>query len=335
MEHQSSLGIEAFKASDDKLVLVKPPIELDGVKEGDTLRRFVDLPKLLDLLASKTLVLPRLRDMMAGDPFECAARFGFNGWTDPKLKERAKELENWAPVSARNPFQPKIYVAGELRPDALYQSKFDSDLARMDQAELRDAVWFLEKERIKQRVVCSCWYGGESDSDAMWKIYAAQVGVSIVTTPARLRASVSLSAQETEAPNVKLTLASVQYDDCVECGERKPWLIKRKAFRHESEVRLFCEATHFFGRRLSLQVDLSKLIKEIVITPFAKEWQAKCIETAAKVLLTQAGAPEIPIKRSEHMKEPESAWPPDRYFAQVASGYFGKLSTTIFPSSKP
>jgi hypothetical protein len=62
-----------------------PTIELKDIDAETPLRRFIDLPKLFDLLKNKCLVLPRLRDLMAGDP----------------LLPLAKQFETHSPSSRR------------------------------------------------------------------------------------------------------------------------------------------------------------------------------------------------------------------------------------------
>ena len=113
---------------------------------------------------------------------------------------------------------------------------------------------------------------------------------------------------------------------------QEPWLIKRKAFVHEKEVRLYCDVPFVFGTHLDVEVDISKLIEEIVITPFAATWQISGITGAIEALLQEVGASHIKVRQSKHMRAPEIVWPPERkklgeLFAHFAN--VGKKSKNI------
>src|SRR6266851_2833625 len=60
-----------FFRSRNKDVTVKPPL-ISGV--GEKLRRFIDLPKLFDLLSNRRVIFPPWRKLITGDPFECFAQ---------------------------------------------------------------------------------------------------------------------------------------------------------------------------------------------------------------------------------------------------------------------
>lgn len=89
-----------------KEIAVSPKLVLSGVLKGQRLRRFVDLPKLFDLLNNRRLVLPRLRELMEADPFECFARKSFDHLDRSELETYAKSLKYLAPDSAKKWFNP-------------------------------------------------------------------------------------------------------------------------------------------------------------------------------------------------------------------------------------
>jgi hypothetical protein len=177
--------------------------------------------------------------------------------------------------------------------------------------ELKEGVWFLERERLKSELVCSCWYKNSVESDAMWKIYASQMGVTISSSAARMESAMKLVAPKIYQNRTELKLAAIHYEDVDECGNREPWLIKRKAFEHEKEVRLYCDVPFDFGLRFEAHIDVSKFIEEIVITPFAKVWEFQGIKAAIEALLKEIGAPQITVRQSKHMRAPEVGWPPE------------------------
>lgn len=294
-------------------ISIRPDVELKGVAPSEPIRRFVDLPKLFDLLANRRLILPRLRELVAADPYECFARKSFSNLSADELRKRAMELEVFAPEVACGP-APHIAPTAEISSlqeyvDSLPKSKFDHDIKRMSHEELQRAVWRLEQERLKCDLVCSCWYKGTVESDAMWKIYAAQLGVCVVTTVERLVSAIQLQVPKIYAQYMRLGLSAVEYEDSSECGSKDPWLIKRKAFEHEKEVRLYCEVPYAFHSLFELQMDPSVLIEEIVISPFAAHWQMRSIAAAIRALLKEAGINGIKVRPSQHMNAPSVGWP--------------------------
>jgi hypothetical protein len=287
-------------------VVVSPELVLSDVSTDETLRRFMDLPKLFDILKNRRLVLPRLKELMKADPFECSAKKSFDHLDRAALELRARDLEEYAPESLQYP--PRI-----LPPPSFAYSppQFDSDVRQMTLEALKDAVWYLERERLQRYVVCSCWHGGTVESDAMWKIYAPQLGVMISSSAARMKSGIKMTVPKILAARAELNLAAVHYDDTNECGDLEPWLIKRKAFAHENEIRLYCDGPTRHGSSLELEVDISIFIEQIVITPFAAPWQFSAIKGAIEALLKQAAAGQITVRRSKHMLAPEIGWPPE------------------------
>lgn len=278
-------------------------IDFKDIPPKQPFRRYIDLPKLFDMLANKHLVMPRLRQLAEGDPFECSARKRYDylecaNPDRPKLEQRAKELWQLAPEPDRSlPFRTVL------------SDSFDKIIQEMPLKELRNALSYLELERLKRDVVCSCWHKGTGESDAMWKIYAAQLGVCIESSRERLESAISIEKSEVGKPTIQLTMAAVEYSDVKKSGDREPWLVKRNAFRFEEEARLYCDVPFSFGRGLNVPVDLSRLIKEIVITPFAKEWQVPGIQSAIEAVLRDAHVEGIEVRSSEHMRKPETGWP--------------------------
>lgn len=291
-----------------KKVTVSPKFVLSGVSDDETLRRFVDLPKLFDLLKNKRLVLPTLGNLIKADPFECYAKKSFDHLTRDELVLRSKQLEEYVPQSD---YYPLFYPNPFGLPVSRKETRFDDDIQQMTIEELRDAVWYLERERLKNDLVCSCWHKGTVESDAMWKIYASQLGVSINSSAARMKSGVKMILPQIYAAQAELNLATVHYEtDTNTCQGIEPWLVKRRAFEHEKEVRLYCDVPFVFGTKLILEIEIPTFIEEIVITPFAATWQAVGIKGAIEALLKEVGAGEVPVRQSRHMHAPQIVWPP-------------------------
>jgi hypothetical protein len=59
-----------------------------------------------------------------------------------------------------------------------------------------------------------------------------------------------------------------------------------------------------------LKIEISTFIEEIVITPFIATWQVAGIKGAIEALLKEAGAGQILVRQSKHMRVPQLVWPP-------------------------
>jgi hypothetical protein len=295
-----------------KRIGVSPKLAVSGVVKNQILRRFVDLPKLFDLLNNKRLVLPRLKQLIKGDPFECFCQKNYDHLDRPELEKLAKQLEIYAPSEAKGTIYPPEITNVWMKIGLEGKPLFDHQIQKMPLQDLKRAVWYLERERLKNELVCCCWYKGASESDAMWKIYASQLGVFISSSAARMESAMKLMMPKIYASQTQLKLAAVHYDNTDTCKNQEPWLIKRKAFVYEKEVRLFCDVPFIFGEQFEIGVDVQKFIKEIVITPFAAPWQVSGIKGAIETLLKNAGASKIPVRQSSHMNPPEINWPLER-----------------------
>lgn len=89
-----TFGIEEFS----------PAIEHQGCLSEAPLRRFMDLPKFLDLLTSRQLRLPQLAHLIEDDPFECNAKPDYSQVDPELLKQRVRCLKEYAPESFHKSF---------------------------------------------------------------------------------------------------------------------------------------------------------------------------------------------------------------------------------------
>jgi hypothetical protein len=302
---------EAWLKENMQPTLIKPRIKHPKIESNARIRRFMDLPKFLDLISNRRLVLPSIRQLREGDPFECAARPDYSKISREELERRLLGLREFIPKHAMP--DEKFSIMG-----AFYAAPIPMTIEQMINAmsveKLREAVWCVEHTRLQRELVCSCWYGSGMESDAMWRLYCEQVGVSISTTVSRLKASISYSVPKILAEHFELSLEPVEYRDAEFCGDSLPWLVKRHAFEHEREIRLFADYPYVFPPGLELLVEPRKLIESYTVTPYAKKWQADVIENTAKQFLTprrvgigRNGAPKC--IRSTHLDASAPEWP--------------------------
>jgi hypothetical protein len=139
------------------------------------------------------------------------------------------------------------------------------------------------QESFRDCIFVNCWYGGETESIAMWKIYAmAGQGVAIRSTLGRLRDSFSTNG-------LLIGLQSVQYfnpkqidsefDRLKSRNAFRTILMKRHHFAHEEEVRAFFMMPRGEGgpefeeaSGYPVKVDLTKVVESVILPPGAASW---------------------------------------------------------------
>ena len=275
-------------------------------QESAIIRRYIDFPKLLHLLVSKRLFFPSLGLLRERDRFECATfpRGRYSHLSEPILKTYARDLADLLP-------EPFCQREGG-RPAAT--DHYSSLVEGTPRAEIEKCVWELEREKLLERVVCSCWYKGESESEAMWKLYANQHGVAIESTVKRLTSSIKAGYPDAwNAPpdssfEQYYTVAKVKYSDSLEEStssfyHQNPWMVKRASFRYENEIRISHEVDHrisLLNGGVNVEVDVGNLIKRIVGSPFLSEQSWVPIGRAIEIILEGMKTPreKIPVERS-------------------------------------
>ena len=287
-----------------QMVTIKPPLDARDLRDAEVLVRFMDLPKLFDLLANSRLLLPQLEHLIEGDPFECSASKSYKHLSRQQLEQHVLLRREYAPNLLTRP--DILFFHDWFAPSHSTGSSFNRYVQGLSVLDLRKTAWYLERERLKHDLVCSCWYRGRQESDAMWRIHADRTGVAIFSSVSRMRTAIKCcSVPKIAAHDFKLTLAKVRYDDTTESRRLKPWLIKRKAFQHEQEVRLTCDCPILDSPGLALKVDPALLIQEIIVTPFAANWQSEAI-----IAMVKSGSfHKIRTRKSEHMRPPKT-WSP-------------------------
>lgn len=158
----------------------------------------------------------------------------------------------------------------------------------------------------------SCWYEGDHESAAMWSQYSgAQEGIAIRTD--------FNSLAESLIDDRGIYIGQVSYidyakDSILDDNLFEPFLYKRKSFEHEREVRALIfelpshEGTHTGPLDMSqalypigtyCKVDLSLLVSEVVVAPYAPDWFLELTVSVADRYGLQA-----PVSRSSIADEP-------------------------------
>ena len=138
------------------------------------------------------------------------------------------------------------------------------------------------RQRLRGFTFVSCWHQSLHESAAMWRLYSREHdGIAIKTDFQAF--TQSLAGDEV------VYVGQMHYVDfdttfIPENNAFAPYLYKRKSFEHEREVRAVCAKLpeqeqgkpYLSGDTVQvgvyLAVDLSCLIHEVVIAPYAEDW---------------------------------------------------------------
>ena len=204
--------------------------------------RYMDFTKFVSLLEKQALFFPRADKL--GDPFEGSVT---------KVNEAVRPI--------------------------LYKDKVTED------ALLGLSQFMKELPRF---MLINCWHGNAHESEAMWRIYARETdGLAIKTDFNSFKNSFTCSEE--------IYIGSVNYVDydshfIPEGILFYPYLHKRKSFEHEREIRAIVwempTNAHSFDWTRDIcdigkyyKVDLSLLIQEVVVAPFAPDWFLELVKS--------------------------------------------------------
>jgi hypothetical protein len=268
--------------------------------DNPTIWKFVDLTTFLAILTDSCLFFSSINNLCAGDPFECALwpSQRYNGWTKDKFIERALSLSSVLPRPAL--FEEQIK---QLK-------KFRNFLTKANSNELMATVTELELKFYRRRIICNCWHENTHESDAMWKIYSARTGVAIKSTAELLAKSIGgYMAPIYSGNKIDYIMERVRYCEESELGGAPefyvthPWMLKRRGFEHEKEIRIFSEAPDKtpVGNGIGIRMKLASLVEQIVLSPFNPKHVNDGIKTVVEKL-----TPELAKKvmESDHMRKP-------------------------------
>lgn len=185
------------------------------------------------------------------------------------------ELRYGDPIEAKSPCVKTKTYFDDLPPEDrewLHTRATDSERRFLEHENLDGSqrsmilmqIW--DRELAKRRTIW-CWHAADIESMSLWDIYARE-GVAIRSTPSRIRESFSPYFVDSAL------IAEVEYVDQAssnpppDCHFMRPYLIKRRCYRHEREVRAIFprNSDDPNGHRL-LPIDPRKLISEVRISP--------------------------------------------------------------------
>jgi len=156
-------------------------------------------------------------------------------------------------------------------PDGVEFSKSDEEKINQAKKLLLD----LEKagKISRQQTYINCWHANDSESEAMWKAYSNSIpnALAIQTTYEKLYDIVG-------KPN-RIDIGYVDYIDFGKkfVGVNESFWKKRKSFEYEREVRAVITKHNSSELGLLVHCDLSKLIENVYISPYAPSWIVQII----------------------------------------------------------
>jgi hypothetical protein len=220
--------------------------ELD---DNTKLWRYSRLSSLLMLLAGK-LFVPTIDTLRRDDPAEATALCRLT-------RKRFAALTNEDRECLLN-----------------YATRAESQLIRDNEDENPRIFANIWRREIGKRRCAWCWYAANIESMAQWHVYAKD-GVAICSTPKRMRRALKEHAVDSGL------IGTVCYGDGGDSTFLRPYLIKRRYYQHEKEVRVVLPAEpreQMMG--LVLPIDGRELISEIRISPLLPHGEALGLRSA-------------------------------------------------------
>ena len=258
-----------------------------NISRDKKLWRYMTLDKLIDILSTNELFFTSINSYSTTDPFEgLQPRIALDGMKNMYSSQQEELLNDAYKV------REYLFKANEGMPPDIFKNihqDFEKIINNLNKINLKfEDIYF----RTLKSTVVNCWHQNESESEAMWRLYSENnKGIAIQTTVQDLIDSID---------NERIFLSEIKYidfydknlkpSDCIVNGSIGP-LLKREAFKHEQEVRLYftpsidyacITAKEYSYSNERIDVDVSKLISKIYISPYATEPYISSVRTIAK-----------------------------------------------------
>ena len=237
--------------------------------------RYINLPKLLDIIQTQTLFFTRADKLREFDKFE-----------GQYLTQYSRVLYD-------------AITAGHLQLPPIAEGLSWQQMAEMS----RQSDQYNEQHGVKRNFI-NCWHMAPHENIAMWKIYADIFGVCIQSTYNRLCDSIVDDTWSHYHPKQRVYIGAVKYIDrrmtvIPQNNGFWPYLHKSIGYTFEQELRCIIWDTRDWGNNIShdhlrTQVNNEILIENIFLHPAAPSWYYKNLVT----LCAQHGIDRSRIKPS-------------------------------------
>lgn len=162
--------------------------------------------------------------------------------------------------------------------------------------------------RSRGFTLISCWHESPHESAAMWRLYSRESdGIAVKSNCKSFTESL---IDEEEVFVGKVSYVDYSNTFIPENNSLAPYLHKRKSFEHEHEVRAiiqkipasdgkvdFSKDSYEVGKYY--KVDISSLVQEVVVAPYAPEWFFGLV-----VSIAERYGLEAPVNKSVLADEP-------------------------------
>ncbi|WP_291133028.1 hypothetical protein [Flavobacterium sp. UBA7682] len=218
-------------------------------KKDEILWKFMDLPKFVSMLKTKSLFFTRADKF--DDPFEGA-------------RGTLKNKEQWDEIYLKY----LIDISKKISND---KNRPDKEIEEEAQKNLQN--WELQAIERKSKTGVNCWHENQFESEAMWKLYTSlDYGIAIKTNYKRL--------YEALGSDPDIDIGRINYINFDETFAHffEPFWYKRKSFMHENEIRaIIRQDKEIEGFGKLMPVDLEMLIETIHVSPTAQSWFSELV----------------------------------------------------------
>jgi hypothetical protein len=179
--------------------------------------------------------------------------------------------------------------------------QFEGSLPKKElEGYLKELKWTVEvvhraQNKFRNETFVSCWHYNDSESIAMWKLYAPTGnGIAIQTTIPEFKLAFANSGEDVYAGQVRY----IDYDTETFCQDEErdypfisgfvPFIHKRQIFTHEREYRAIVWRVNLSESQLQgldVKVDLRLLVKRVVVAPKTPQWILNAVRLVLDELL--------------------------------------------------
>jgi len=156
------------------------------------------------------------------------------------------------------------------------------------------------QQHLRKEISASCWHYNDTESIAMWKLYAPTGnGIAIQTTIPEFKRAFERTSEDVYAGKV----IYINYDtDTFYQDEPEGYsflngfvafIHKRQQFEHEREYRAIVSKPIEAGQSrpgIEIEVDLSLLVKRVVVAPKTLSWMEQAVQSVLDELLPNVRA---------------------------------------------
>jgi len=260
-----------------------------SLSDSDVLWRYMSLDKFINLVESKALYFAPLSSYEQTDPFEgYVPHVAMEAMASISRKFRDQHLEAIDKLASMLPED----AAPQIRQ---LRENVESHLPTMK------ALF----KNISTCMMVNCWNKSQHESEGMWNLYS-RGGVAIRTSVGAIKAALADNEQ-----SHAIHIGAVKYldfadksltpPDCVTEDGQLVGMIKRIAYSHENEVRMYIARERpkdslelLKPEATNVSVNIDKLLEGVVISPFA----GKAIENSVHAVCRWSGVDKSIVSKS-------------------------------------